>query len=82
MQEQVRRPRPHAAGVPSIHAPVDCAEPVAHLLNLRGGDHVSDEASKPLTSTVPWTRGSRSDDPPGGAGTGWSPGGRAVNRRR
>jgi hypothetical protein len=50
MQEQVRRPRPHAAGVPSIHAPVACAEPVAHLLNLRCGDHVRDEASKPLTS--------------------------------
>ena len=50
MQEQVRRPRPHAAGVPSIHAPVACSEPVAHLLNLRCGDHVRDEASKPLTS--------------------------------
>jgi hypothetical protein len=40
-------------GVPSIHTPIACAEPIAHLLNLRGGDHVSDEASKPLTSTVP-----------------------------
>ena len=45
MKEQVRRPRPQAAGVLSIHPPVACAEPVAHVLNLRGGDHLRDEAS-------------------------------------
>src|SRR5664279_1399120 len=37
-------------GVPSIHAPVACSEPVVHLVNCRGGDRVSDEAYEPLTS--------------------------------
>jgi hypothetical protein len=37
-------------GVPSIHAPVATSEPVVHLVNLRGGDRVSDEAYEPLTS--------------------------------
>jgi len=34
------KPRPSAPGVPSMHAPVACAEPVAHLIDLGGGDHV------------------------------------------
>jgi hypothetical protein len=37
-------------GVPSIHAPVACSEPVVHLVNRRGGDRVSDEAYEPPTS--------------------------------
>jgi hypothetical protein len=46
----LKRLDPMHPGVPSIHAPVVCSEPVVHLVNLHGGDRVSDEAYEPLTS--------------------------------